>query len=141
MGELSIGLCVEGNQYTISDTLAFGGGALVDFRFTNALTAGLKVNIFDDFNGVLALEIEPLFRWYIASVGFADFFAQADAGITIITVNSQAYNKVSFAGGLTAGARINIWKGLYVDPFVSFQYPKMMSFGMYVGYSFDLIKE
>ncbi|GMO66129.1 MAG: hypothetical protein Ta2A_14150 [Treponemataceae bacterium] len=149
---LSFGLGLELNGlFEHLDGFHAGGFFHSDFRFTKLMALGLKASYVHDFLNTVTLNsnvrnffgVGLLARFYFAEVDTCEFFAQVEGGLTIgrlsgiVSYEKFGKTELGFWAGAEVGARININKVLYVEPFIRAGYPFVWATGVAIGFALE----
>ncbi|GMO63040.1 MAG: hypothetical protein Ta2A_09990 [Treponemataceae bacterium] len=152
---VSLGLGLEFNGlYNHLDGFHAGGFIHLDFRFIRLLALGLKISYVQDILNTATLNynvrnipgVGLVARFYFPEVKIVDFFAQVEGGVTVGwfsgIVSYDKFGKVDlgFWVGGEAGARINVNKLFYIEPFVRGGYPFVWATGVAFGFKFEAKK-
>ncbi|GHV82841.1 hypothetical protein AGMMS50212_01810 [Spirochaetia bacterium] len=142
---LTIGIGLEGSGYT-AEQIGLGFILAADWRFkqTNFLqyfSAGGRVHVHNDFDGVLSLGISAAARYYPIELKYGNmilsFFAQAEIGFDYLFIDRK--NDLRQTGYLMAcggvGARIS-FERFYIEPYIRGGYPFIAAAGVGFGYRF-----
>lgn len=132
--KFAIGIGPELNMNT-PEGFAGGAGLSFDISLAKALAAGINVSASYNFAETFVLEFGALFRFYLLGIGHTGFFAQIDAGSTLIM--EEAEMMPVFMGGLRTGHRIGIGAG-YFEPYFRIGYPFAFGVGVIGGIRFDI---
>ena len=106
------------------------GGVVFGLDLNDQLSLGVKTVSSYDFNTVAAQEIGAILRYYLLQ---NRLFAQGEAGCVLFFEYSEMFP--AFYGGLTAGWRFTINRGVYLEPLARLGYPFLWGFGLTAGIS------
>jgi hypothetical protein len=131
-GGFTLGAGFEGNMNTLS---AAAGGASLSalFGLNRSLSLGVKGTASHNFNHIMTVEPELLFRWYAFSRGRTAFFVQAGLGSSLIFEDWVLYPVP--LGGLAAGLRFSLGS-LFIEPAVRGGYPFIWGAELTIGRRF-----
>jgi len=132
------GLGVEGNGNT-REGAALGGVMTIGLDINDIFAAGIKPTFSSNIDTVSTLEIAGFFRYYFSRIlplPLGVLFAQAEMGTSLFFEEGETFP--AFYSGLTAGWRLHVWEGLYLEPAARFGYPCGWGVGLSVVYKFDM---
>jgi outer membrane protein OmpA-like peptidoglycan-associated protein len=126
--------------------ISFGGRLQADYVISPkyAIAVGLMAEYGGDFTDIYYNHTEILGRWYFFNIDAVNlsFFAQAEAGLIVIS-NRSPINGLSsfkpdmtFTGGIGAGARITFPINAFAELSVRGAYPQLWGVNLALGYTF-----
>ncbi|MDR0320434.1 MAG: hypothetical protein LBI28_02940 [Treponema sp.] len=126
---LNLGIGAEINSNT-REGIAAGGVLFFCAEINQQFSAGGKFTFSHNFDTVITLEPQALFRYYLP-LGIEGLFVQAELGAAIFLENDNSYP--AFSGGLSGGWRFEIGTNFYFEPYLRFGYPYIWGVGFISG--------
>ena len=129
---MAIGFGLEANMNS-RENFAGGASASFDYNLPRFFALGTNFTYSNNFSGITTFEPTVMLRRYFPGTNNAGFFAQLDAGVSIILEDSDT--KYLFLGGLRSGYRM-IFNRFYVEPYGRVGYPFALGIGVMAGMIF-----
>ena len=119
--------------------MAFGGG--ISLGYSRGATIGFKIAYFVDTDGLSALELNFLFRWYfLKSMRYSGPFIQFLGGPIFAAPDNGAISVPAEYGtisaGISAGWRFLLGEKWFVEPAIRAGYPYLIGAGVSAGVHF-----
>ena len=129
-GFFDFGAEANGNSPT---GLAVGGSLSMGLNLSTNWAVGMKT-AFSYAEEVSTLEPCILFRWF-TPFGNMIFYAQVELGTAILFEENNSH--FTYMGGLAAGLKVPMGKGLYITPVLRVGYPFIWGAGLTFGMAFN----
>jgi len=125
-----------GPEWNMNSRDNFAAGAVLafDFNLGSSFALGINATASSNFDGIFVIEPAAMFRWYFLSREHIGWFAQADAGMSLILEDGDTTSLL--LGGLRAGLRLPLGDKFFVEPFGRLGYPFVFGVGGLVGVRF-----
>jgi len=132
-----------GAELNMNTREMFAGGLVLSFDYNLPVSvapfaAGLAVTSSFNFKNTAVVEFAALFRWYFLDKGHDGWFAQAEAGYSLISENRKQKLPLPLPvlAGLRIGNRLPLGSSFYAEPYARFGYSFFFGLGVMGGMRF-----
>jgi len=135
---MAAGLGAENNM---NARKMFAGGLVLSFDYNlpvsaTPLAVGFAVSGSNNFNDTTVMEFAALFRWYFPGKEHQGWFAQAEAGYSLISEEGNNNLPLPVLAGLRTGYRLPLGSSFFVEPCARFGYSFFFGVGVTSGMRF-----
>jgi len=130
-----------GAEVNVNSRELFAGGIAFNFDYNLPVSAaplavGFSVTGSYNFKDTAVAEFAALFRWYFQNKGHNGWFAQAEAGYSLISVDRGRNLPFPVLAGVRTGYRLPLGSSFYVEPYARFGYSFLLGIGVLGGVRF-----